>query len=429
MIEILESTMQQARQRLRDGHPARADRILSSREAVAFKSRDAAVLKELWPTLAQSRSERRAQAAAGRIDLHTHTTASDGKLTVEKSVCGHFHQGQILINDHNIIDSLADARRLVSEHDLVLDVFLGIEVICAHDRRTFEFMAIAPTLSDAFVDLCREHRQMWDRACELFLADLIACDDFFDNPLWQKIRQDYQVGGEFEPVIEKYNIIRNRISQSDKDYQDYLRGEQTFDLGEHYADWGLAANDTLPMSPHRFYASMRSYAANAYPDELGDWFHYEPLARRFKAAGCLISHNHPNYWDDDFIGELPYALQEKWIRDWAARSVIDALEVWSPPFASKRVPHYWEQVAKECNLIPMAGTDCHDGLEQQRGGQLENHPEIPPLIYAKLTEQAVAMAHVEKKPWLAYERWREVLDIDYAHAEALDRISTIIHEL
>ena len=81
------------------------------------------------------------------IDLHTHTTASDGELTVEESLCRHFVRGQILINDHNIIDSLAEARRLVHDRDLELDVFLGIEVICTRERRAFEFQAIAPTLS------------------------------------------------------------------------------------------------------------------------------------------------------------------------------------------------------------------------------------------------------------------------------------------
>jgi hypothetical protein len=424
-MEALDSTIQEARQCLQNGNAAKADRLLSCEEAVSFSGQDGAGLKAIWPLLAQARRERRSKAATGRIDLHTHTTASDGALTVQESVCKHFRQGQILINDHNIIDSLDAARGLVFEHDLALDIFLGIEVICTKERRAFEFMAIAPTLTDAFVDLCQMHRQKWNQACELFLIDLVAHDNFFDNPLWQQVRQDYQIGGDFEPVIKKFDIIRKRIAQNDQDYQEYLSGEQTFDMGDLYHNWGLEADDTLPMTPHRFYASMRSYAMNAYPDELGDWFHYESLARRYQEVGCLISHNHPNYWDQDFIGELPYALQEQWIRDWAASGIIDALEVWSPPFASKRVPHHWEAFAKECKLIPMAGTDCHDGQEEQRGGLVENHPEIPPLLYAKLTEQAVSQACKESDPWLSLEAWRKVLEIDYAHSQALVHIYEI----
>ena len=82
-------------------------------------------------------------------------------MTVEQLLCQHFVRGQILINDHNIIDSLPAARRLIAERDLELDVFLGIEVICTRERRAFEFQAIAPTYSEEFVALCLEHRQKW----------------------------------------------------------------------------------------------------------------------------------------------------------------------------------------------------------------------------------------------------------------------------
>ncbi len=87
--------------------PAVADRLLSELEELAFALRDGDVsLERIWPNLAEARRRRRARAAAGRIDLHTHTTASDGEMTVEQLLCKHFVQGQILIDDHNIIDSL-----------------------------------------------------------------------------------------------------------------------------------------------------------------------------------------------------------------------------------------------------------------------------------------------------------------------------------
>ena len=142
MTELLN----QAGAALHAGRPAAADRLASTAEADAFARRDASALAAAWGVLAEARRARRARAAGGRIDLHTHTTASDGELTVEQSLCQHFVRGQILINDHNIIDSLAEARRLVRERDLELDVFLGIEVICTRERRAFEFQAIAPTL-------------------------------------------------------------------------------------------------------------------------------------------------------------------------------------------------------------------------------------------------------------------------------------------
>jgi hypothetical protein len=394
-----------------EAKPAAADRLLSELEESAFASRNAGALSGIWPHLAKARRHRRARAAAGRIDLHTHTTASDGEMTVEESLCRHFVQGQILIDDHNIIDSLAPARQLVRERDLELDVFLGMEVICSRERRSFEFHTIAPTLSEEFVALALEHRAKWERACELFVEEFVARDDMFELPDWRQIAEDFAVGGSFEPVIERYGLVRDQI-----------RRDPTFDMGNLWKQWELGRPGDPPMLCHRFFGSMRCYAMNAYPEELGDWFEYDRLAGRFREVGCFISHNHPNYWDEDFIGELRHELQTEWIRDWAQRGVIDAIEVWSPPFASKRV-------CRELNLVPMAGTDCHSGREQEYGGQVDNHPEIPPQIYAKLATAAIQKAQSTRDTWPALAAWRQVLAIDYANDEALRSCESIARSL
>ena len=144
------------------------------------------------------------------------------------------------------------------------------------------------------------------------------------------------------------------------------------------------------------------------------------LATRFGQVGCFVSHNHPNYWDEDFVGELRHELQTEWISDWAERGIIDALEVWSPPFASQRVPDYWEKVLSRARTRADGG----HGLSQRPrarvwGAVVENHPEIPPLIYAKLARQQLSAAREATDPWQAYSAWREVLEIDYAQQEAL----------
>jgi hypothetical protein len=426
---VTSPTSLSAARTLAEGNPAAADRLLSALEADAFQTRDVNALNRIWPDLSAARRQRRARAAAGRIDLHTHTTASDGEMTVEKLLCQHFVRGQILINDHNIIDSLSSARRLIAERDLELDVLLGIEVICTRERRAFEFQAIAPTYSEEFVALCLEHRQKWKRACELFVAEFAQRQDMFADPLWQQIAEDHLVGGSFAPVIERYEIARERIVGDPEVYQVYLRNNQTFDMGSLWRTWELGRSGDPPMLSHRFFGSMRCYAMNAYRDELGDWFDYDLLAERFHGVGCFVSHNHPNYWDEDFIGELRHETQTDWIRDWASRGVIDALEVWSPPFASKRVPDYWEGVCRELNLVPMAGTDCHSGREQEFGGKVDNHPEIPPQIYGKLTASSIDRAKSKRDPWLALTAWRKVLEIDYAQEEALDQCVLISRSL
>jgi predicted metal-dependent phosphoesterase TrpH len=405
--------------------PAVADRLLSEIEQAAFQERDGILLARVWPELAKARRRRRARAAAGRIDLHTHTTASDGEMAIDELLCRHFVQGQILIDDHNIIDSLAKARQIVSERDLELDVFLGIEVICTRERRSFEFHAIAPRLSPEFTRLAAEHRRRWERASELFVAELASRDDLFELPAWRQIAEDFSVGGSFTPVVERYQLVRERIRGDATAYETYVRNNQTFDMGNLWRKWELGRPGDPPMLAHRFFGSMRCYAMGAYRDELGDWFDYDALALQFRAAGCFISHNHPNYWDEDFVGELPHELQTEWIRDWARRGIIDALEVWSPPFASKRVPHYWEKVCRELRLVPMAGTDCHSGKEQEYGGPVENHPEIPPMIYAKLAAPDVATARLERESWPTLSAWRKVLEVDYAQDEALTEVVAI----
>jgi hypothetical protein len=279
------------------------------------------------------------------------------------------------------------------------------------------------------VALCEEHREKWNRACQRFVVEFAGRDDMFEALLWQQIAEDFAIGGDFRDVVGRYEIVREKIHSEPAARQIYLTNNQTFDMGKLWNSWGLARDGDPPMLCHRFFASMRCYAMNAYCDEFGDWFHYDSLADRFHQVGCLVSHNHPNYWDEDFVGELPHELQTEWIRDWAQRGIIDALEVWSPPFASQRVPEYWRAVCEELKLVPMAGTDCHSGREQEWGGNVENHPEIPPQIYAKLAAPALEEASLQTESWAALTAWRKVLEIDYAQREALRECVAIARQM
>ena len=278
------SRIERAAEALLQGKPAVADRLLSEVEAEAFDTRDVKLLESLWPQLVEARKLRRQRAASGRIDLHTHTTASDGDMTVEELLCEHFVCGQILINDHNIVDSLLESRRLVLERDLDLDVFLGIEVICTREQRAFEFQAIAPTFSPEFESLCREHREKWNRVSERFVEELAQRADFFQEPLWLQIAQDFSVGGSFDPVIERFQAIRERIIGNSADYQAYLEGNQTFDMGNFWYEWGLGRDGDPPMLCHRVFGSMRCYAMNAYRDAA-----YNGMDSHDRPVACVSS--------------------------------------------------------------------------------------------------------------------------------------------
>ncbi|MEH6451617.1 MAG: PHP domain-containing protein [Psychromonas sp.] len=64
------------------------------------------------------------------IDLHSHTTASDGQLTprelVERAENRQVHM--LAITDHDSIDGLAEARQLIEEKQLKLTLINGIEI-------------------------------------------------------------------------------------------------------------------------------------------------------------------------------------------------------------------------------------------------------------------------------------------------------------
>ena len=72
----------------------------------------------------------------------------------------------------------------------------------------------------------------------------------------------------------------------------------------------------------------------------------------------------------------------------------------------------------------------HEGVRRYlRSYSHENHPEIPPLIYANLSAPAVTYAEGEEDAWSRLAAWRRVLEIDYAEQRALRECESIAREL
>ncbi len=65
-----------------------------------------------------------------RIDLHSHTTSSDGRLSPEELVdrAVGFDLDVLAITDHDTVDALATAKKYVADNSLKLQIINGIEV-------------------------------------------------------------------------------------------------------------------------------------------------------------------------------------------------------------------------------------------------------------------------------------------------------------
>lgn len=65
-----------------------------------------------------------------RIDLHSHTTCSDGKYTAQELIdrAVNFQLDVLAITDHDSIDALASAKQYIAEKELPLQIINGVEI-------------------------------------------------------------------------------------------------------------------------------------------------------------------------------------------------------------------------------------------------------------------------------------------------------------
>ncbi len=117
-----------------------------------------------------------------RIDLHIHTTASDGAWTPEAVVGGAIRGGLdiIAVTDHDTVAAVRSAQRSASE--LGLSILTGIEVSSTHEGRDVHILGYGLDLGDpALVGYCaRASTGRADRMREMLsrLANLGIQVDF-----------------------------------------------------------------------------------------------------------------------------------------------------------------------------------------------------------------------------------------------------------
>ncbi|KAB1454157.1 RNase RNM [Vibrio panuliri] len=107
-----------------------------------------------------------------RIDLHSHTTASDGRFTPQELVdrAVSFNLDVLAITDHDTVDALAVAKQYVADQDLNLRIIDGIEISTVWENKDIHIVGlnIDPTNS-ALQTLIEEQQQH-----RIVRAELIA---------------------------------------------------------------------------------------------------------------------------------------------------------------------------------------------------------------------------------------------------------------
>lgn len=103
------------------------------------------------------------------IDLHSHSTASDGRLTPTALVARAAEAGvhTLALTDHDTIDGLAEARCAANAHGLLL--VNGVEISVSWRRRTLHIVGLAFDPDDAVLiaGLATLQRARYERAARI----------------------------------------------------------------------------------------------------------------------------------------------------------------------------------------------------------------------------------------------------------------------
>ncbi|MBA5761655.1 PHP domain-containing protein [Vibrio sp. 404] len=110
-----------------------------------------------------------------RIDLHSHTTSSDGRLSPEELVdrAVSFDLDVLAITDHDTVDALATAKQYVAESNLKLQIIDGIEVSTVWENKDIHIVGLnIDTQNPALQSLILEQQQRREVRAELIASRL-----------------------------------------------------------------------------------------------------------------------------------------------------------------------------------------------------------------------------------------------------------------
>lgn len=251
-----------------------------------------------------------------RIDLHAHTTASDGTLTPAELVAFALERevDVIAVTDHDTVDGIADAQAAGSE--LGVRVVAGIELSCRHAGRSVHVLGLlidprAPVLDEALETFRAERvqrgRMMVERLNELGYA--LDYEDVLRH-----------AGGRIvaRPHIARALVDRGHVSSVRKAFTSNL-----------IADGGRADVPRRTFSPQEAVDLVRRAGGAAVIAHPGAAHHEGP---RLAAPGGLI---------EELAGHGLAGIE------------VDHPD--HPPDVREEL----RSLASQLDLVPTGGSDCH----------------------------------------------------------------------
>lgn len=243
---------------------------------------------------------------SGRVDLHTHTTVSDGVLSPEELVRRAVESGvEILaITDHDTIDGLPAARRAAPAG---LAILTGAELTCSIDRREAHILAYGVDADDpAFRQALERFRLQREQRARAIVERLNALGIDLD---YAEVAAISGHGTVARPHLAQALLARGVVSN--------LQEAFTRFLGRHAP--AFVAKPAL--DPREAFDLVRS-------------------------AGGVPSLAHPGTFQrDDLIPQL-------------ADAGLAALEVRHTEHSAAQCGHY-ERMATQLGLLPTGGSDFH----------------------------------------------------------------------
>ncbi|MDN6859534.1 PHP domain-containing protein [Pseudomonas sp. CAN2814] len=273
-----------------------------------------------------------------RVDLHCHSTASDGQLSPTALVERAHGRGVrvLALTDHDTLDGLPEARRAAQA--LGMQLVDGVEVSCTWGGATihvlgYGFDATAEPLVKALGDL---HRARWTRAEEIGRRlEAKGMPGAFDGARAIQAELGDSENAPARPHFAEFLVRQGHVK----------------DRGEAFRKW-LGAGKLGDVKQH--------------------WPSLADAVGTLRAAGAWISLAHPYHYD------FTRTKRRKLVADFIAAGG-HALEVCNGPQPAEQVG-VLSILAREFGLMVTAGSDFHGPSDWSELGLYRSVPEdLAPL--------------------------------------------------
>ncbi len=277
------------------------------------------------------------------VDLHVHSTASDGSLTPRELVAEAKAQGlrALALTDHDTIDGLAEAIAAGIEFDL--EVIPGIEISARHEPGSMHILGY-------FLD---------------YRSQLLA----------SRLQVLQQARAERNPqIVAKLQKLGMNITLAE-----VARASGGGQVGRPHIAQVLVQKGYVAS----FQEAFERYIGNHGPAYVSKFrFPPQEAIALIRAAGGVAGLAHPFTLEYTSVGHLRHILEQ--LQSWG----LAALEVYYPEHTPERTELY-RQLAKELGLLMTGGSDYHGDIKPEiRLGQLGSGQTIGYEFVARLKAQA-----------------------------------------